>query len=239
MPFYIMQAHDIADSGDMNANFYHIANGTRQPMTGVSLTVTNLGANLGSVTYKWNNLYANYLYTDTINSDGNLWKLLVDFENTSTTSTIILEGISSDLYDELKIYTWIGSGITAGSAMEFQLQDNPTNASHWQVMRNFSSTPVIGAYKINESGSSSFIDCGICNNTGSSFCVIHLRYKTGDMKIAHYSHLQQSITPEYISYLYQIAGVWQSISSSTLGSLYFGGGSLNPGGLKIRVWGKR
>jgi hypothetical protein len=74
MTFRIFQNSTTADASDSNDNFYHIAQGTITPLQGTLLGNTTSTLDLGSETYKWNNLYINSIPSLSLNSGGATWE---------------------------------------------------------------------------------------------------------------------------------------------------------------------
>jgi len=78
-----------ADAADMNDNFYHIGKGSILPMAGDYLRYTDSSCDLGSSTYKWNNVFVNNLdavniLTSTAITSDKLWTLLAEYSVDST-----------------------------------------------------------------------------------------------------------------------------------------------------------
>ncbi|MDY6888129.1 MAG: hypothetical protein SVV88_10915, partial [Pseudomonadota bacterium] len=56
----------LTDAIEINDNFKHVGQGNLLPMGGSGLDNTTSVYDLGSSTYKWNNLFVNNIYADDI-----------------------------------------------------------------------------------------------------------------------------------------------------------------------------
>jgi hypothetical protein len=97
MPFTILANSTLSDAPTLNNNFYHAAQGTRLPRTGISLTETTGTYDLGNATYKWNSIYANKIYTDSITTSGNVFIKYLEINLSASTNRIEITGLNGDV----------------------------------------------------------------------------------------------------------------------------------------------
>jgi len=105
------------DAPSVNNNFYHVALGSILPLGGSGMEATTGVYDIGSSTYRWNNIYAtnvnlsgsmtvsgnvtvnNLTVSGTLTVSGNqFWRVLAIAEITSATDTIEFTGLSNGQY---------------------------------------------------------------------------------------------------------------------------------------------
>jgi hypothetical protein len=102
--FTILVNGNPTDASEVNNNFYHVAQGSRLPMGGVSLAATTLAYDLGTATAYWNNLFVNNIYANSITTANKiLWTLVSEVTLTATASSIEFTGLNGDNDKEYRI----------------------------------------------------------------------------------------------------------------------------------------
>lgn len=125
-----------ADASDVNDVFYHIAQGTRLPMGGNDLDYTTGVYDLGSSTYRWNDLYCEDINISgsLTTSDKNIYSLIAETTLTSATSRIEFTGLNGDSCGEYIILCRSISD-TATSAGISYLHFNGDSATNYGYQR--------------------------------------------------------------------------------------------------------
>ena len=134
MSFNIFVHSTASDATEVNDNFYHFAQEDLYPRGGVSLTTADATYNLGSSTAKWENLYFNNLYANSISSqEDSIWSLVVDqlFEGDAVGSgRIEITGLNGDVDKNYLIYiNQLSSGTPIGTVQMYINQDSAANYS--------------------------------------------------------------------------------------------------------------
>ena len=131
MAFLILQNSTTADASDVNANFYHVAQGSRLPMGGNSLESTDAAYDLGSSAASWNNLFCENIYINgsITTADKKLWVLEAEITLSISASSIEFTGLNGDDAKEYKLISnIITNTINAGYSMEIIFNgDSATN----------------------------------------------------------------------------------------------------------------
>jgi len=102
--YFILINSTTADASDVNDNFYHIAQGSRLPMGGQSLSSTDGVYDLGSDSYRWNTLYCNNIDFDGT-ANGNLW-VKVHEETVENVSDLEITGLNGDTDEMYLLYAY-------------------------------------------------------------------------------------------------------------------------------------
>ena len=128
MTYHYLTHSTTASAADMVDNFEHIGVGDCLPL-GASMLVETTGVyNLGSATYRWNNLFCqNIDIYDSITADGNLWALESEITIDESTASIEFSGLSGDTAKEYLITSRILVDDAAGGVLMVFNQDSGTN----------------------------------------------------------------------------------------------------------------
>lgn len=210
MPFTILQNSLTADATDINANFYHVAQGSRLPMGGNSLEATDSVYDLGSSIATWNNLFCENIYiNNTITTvDKSLWVLEAEVTLSATASSIEFTGLNGDNDSEYRIIGLL-KPIGANDIRFYLNSDSATNNYGQQVITGVSTAVVA-------TRSTSITGFGF--GGGSSQTIfINVNIKANNLiKMVLYSllNLESSTTVSSIS---DAAAVWNN--SATLTSM--------------------
>ena len=130
MPFTIFQNSTTAFANEVVNNFYHIADGDRLPREAGSMTAVDLTYNIGSISNRFKNLYANNLYVNSdITSTSFLKKISETTFSTGTVSSdFLISGLNGDNYDYI-FSMHISISVTDTVYMYFN-NDTGTNYSY-------------------------------------------------------------------------------------------------------------
>lgn len=161
MTFRIFQNSTTVDASDSNDNFYHIAQGSISPMDGTLLGNTTGVLDLGSSSYRWNNIYVNSIvtsdlvtndktwetiYNDTLNSNSSSWQISIG----NTDLNLYLFGFietetSTATYIELLI-NGVTAGVTDNSCYRYTggaLPDRTNTSFHYILYNSAATTTAI------------------------------------------------------------------------------------------------
>lgn len=125
MTFRIIQHSTTCDASDVMDNFYHIAQGSVTPNVRPDLDPTDSTYDLGSSSYKWDNLYVSSIGNATIDSNGTTWELITKTSPNSATSRIEFTGIDSG-EDEKDVFMnyFIITGTSTAQTVEMYFNGN-------------------------------------------------------------------------------------------------------------------
>jgi hypothetical protein len=150
MTFHILINSTTADAADENDNFYHIGQGSRLPLGGVSLTATDSVFNLGSDTYKWANIYADNAQIDNLeigtatSANNSLWFLEAETTLNSQTTRIEFTGLNGDTALEYMIIArFTGTGTSARYYFMGMNTESSTNYG-FQILSGETNTAIAG-----------------------------------------------------------------------------------------------
>ena len=108
MTFRIFKNSTTADASDTNDNYYHIGQGSRLPMGGSSLNNTNGVYDLGSSSYRWGDIYASTISTESLYSEGITWRFISKATVNTATTRLEITGINEVIDKEyLFVYMFI------------------------------------------------------------------------------------------------------------------------------------
>jgi hypothetical protein len=229
MPFTIFQHSTAAHASEVNDNFYHIGQGDVLPRDGNSLTVIDSTYDLGSSTFKWNNIYANktYLY-------GNMYdamNLISEVTLTVTSSVIDITGLNGET-DEIYEIIFNGVGYATGTAYMFPNADSQTNNYGYQYFMAIS-TAIVAARSMSNLGI--YVGRYLYETITTKFSKSYLRiYSNNNIKLILNTEARQ-IDNSYIGNMVKWGFIWNN--SATLTSLKFTG-YFNPG-TNVQIWAKR
>jgi hypothetical protein len=86
-----------ADASEVMGNFYHIFDGDRLPRGGDNFEPTTGVYDIGSSTYKWNQLHCVNLNINSISSDNKtIWRLIYSAELSAAATSIEITGLNGD-----------------------------------------------------------------------------------------------------------------------------------------------
>jgi hypothetical protein len=107
MTYRVLKNSTTADASDVNENFYHIAQGSRMPMGGNSLTSTDSVYNLGSSAATWDNIHCQDVHSTSITStDKGFWTRLTRVELSVASGEVSITNLNGDEDREYKIRMW-------------------------------------------------------------------------------------------------------------------------------------
>ncbi len=95
--FTVFQPYHIIEASQFNDNFSIIGEGDWLPRGGTILDPSTSIYDLGSTSYRWNNLFVNTLNIMGNNNEG-YWNLVAEVKVTSPTSRIDITGLNHKLY---------------------------------------------------------------------------------------------------------------------------------------------
>ena len=134
MTFRIFYDNTTADASDTNDNYYHIGQGSRNPMGSSVLTPTTGVYDLGSDTYKWNNIYTDNIVNDYFDSNGMTWRFIAKSTINTATSRIEIDGLSGVTVDNRQEYLFKYMFITETStATEIKLHFNAVSTGAYKT----------------------------------------------------------------------------------------------------------
>jgi hypothetical protein len=128
MTYHYLTNSTTASAADMVDNYEHIGVGDCLPLGGTMLSETTGVYDLGSDSYRWNNLFCQNLNIyGSITGVGNLWVLESEITITQTTASIEFSGLDGDLAKEYLIISQIMTDDNLGSMQILFNQDSGTN----------------------------------------------------------------------------------------------------------------
>lgn len=232
MSFTVFQENTTISASEMNNNFYWCGQGNWLPMGGNSLANTNGLYDIGSDTYKWNNVYLN-----NANLTGSIQKsfsLLTSFEVNSIntqTSRIEFSGLNGDDDKIYYILTKVCSVTnTTDSTIGFNINgDSSTN--YTRIFTEFDTVAVTRNFSLNNVT----ISVGFENNlatagTHNMFAETFLYGYSNTEKVALSNGIENFLNM-YVSKGTRIASVYNN-ATDTITSLVFyrlGGGIFKTG----------
>ncbi len=131
MAYNIIQQSTTTDADDMRENFEYIGSGSRLPMTIGATGAGNTDSvyDLGSASYKWNNIYGNSIICNTSSVIFNSWYRIQTIQITSAVARIEITGLNGDTDIEYEIIARIISGNATSQA--YSLHCNGDSASNY------------------------------------------------------------------------------------------------------------
>ena len=127
MSYFYLQESTTATAIELVDNFEHVGQGDCLPLDGSTLSATTGACDLGSSSYRWNNLFCQDIYIyDSITGDGNLWALESRVVLTATAASIEFAGLSGDTAEEYMIISQIVTDVTIGMCYLIFNQDTGT-----------------------------------------------------------------------------------------------------------------
>jgi hypothetical protein len=140
MSFTIFVTQTTAYADEVLDNFYYLG-GDRLPYDGNSLTAIDSTYDLGSSTYKWQNVYCNSIEISSITGNG-MWMLIDKVVLSSTASTVDISGFEP--MDEIYI-TMFHKDIDTNTAIYAQVNNAGTTSSYngWGELVLYTSTGFI------------------------------------------------------------------------------------------------
>jgi hypothetical protein len=229
MAFTILSNGDITDASQINDNFYHVAQGSRLPMGGVSLAATTLTYDLGTTTAYWNNLYCNTIYCNSITTaNKSLWTLVSEVTLTATASSIEFTGLNGDTDKEYKIFIVSNINNTLGAAGFLILNgDSTTNNYGYQNLAAVNT--VVSASRGTSQSGFYFSDLKV------AFGIINLYAKTGLPRMSIMNNINdvQSTT---IYSLNNISNVWNNTTSTVTTLKFYMSSYYFLAGTHIELW---
>jgi hypothetical protein len=228
MSFIVLQNSTTADANDINNNFYHVAQGTRYPMAGSTLSYNNGSYDLGSSTYTWKALHVNDIYTDSVSS-GFLKILEAESLINATTTSITISGLNGDnsiSYEIVLLY----KGYNAGSANLF-INGNSTTSNYGYITLEASGS----SYTLSNVASSTGIPlCDITVTYSAAFCKMSL-YTKSDLPRMYNIYSINQVTNTTINNIKTVNGVYNNLTTITSLKLT---GYFSPG-THLLIWGNK
>jgi hypothetical protein len=229
MPFTIVYKGQTISAADFNDNFYHIAQGDFLPRGGNSLEATTGVYDLGSVSYKWNNVHV-----QNVNLNGELqgaMNLISEVTLTTTSTVIEFTGLNGETD---QIYEIIVNGIAYATGTSRLYLNSDSTANNYGYQYIFIKDVSISAQRL-----STISGIGILTNVYDTITAGYgknkiICYANNTIKLL-LSDRNDSVGDTYIRDMYKLSWVWNN--SATLTSLKFTG-HFDPG-TNIQLWALR
>ena len=229
MPFTIVYKDQTISADDFNANFVYIGQGNLFPLGGNSLDPTNATYNLGSDSYRWNNVHV-----QTINLSGEIQRtmnLISEVNLTATTAAIDITGLNGET-DEL--YEIIVNGVGYATCTVFLFPNSDSTTNNYGLQQVYGDNNLVVASRSLSYTSIyvfSFLYSTITAKYGKSKLLIYAN-NTIKMILSNYNDVIGNV---YIHYCRCLNQVWNN--SATLTSMKFTG--FFDVGTNIQVFAKR
>lgn len=224
MAFTILVNSTPADASDVNADFYHVAQGSRLPMGGTSLEATTNVYDLGSSIASWNNLFCQNIYIgSTITTvDKSLWTLISEIELSSPAASIEFTGLNGDSQLEYRIITMMPRlGTTTALALKTEMFLNNDSGTNYGVQNIQGADTVVSANRYT-SITSMYFDTLQVNASYTSYYFYNsiLYPRTGFVRMMLTNSIELARTNNIIGYVKDYAHVWNN-TTDTISSIKF------------------
>lgn len=133
MAYTYLQNRTKGVASQVQANFEHIGSGNLLPMGGTNLDYTTSVYDLGSDTYKWNNIYTNNI-TNKYNEEIHQFENIVNYILSSATSRIEFSGLNgdTDILYKINCHFILNQNISSAGAIDYiNLMINNDSASNY------------------------------------------------------------------------------------------------------------
>jgi hypothetical protein len=227
--FTILANGNPTDATEVNNNFYHVAQGSRLPMGGVSLAATTLAYDLGTTTAYWNNLFVNNIYCNSITTaNKSLWTLVSEVNLTATASSIEFTGLNGDTAIEYKIDI---VGKSDGSVI-ISLIINGDSATNYGYQQLYAQNTSINAGR----SSLNYLYVGsVADINYDSFSQVILNSKTGNMRMCN-CMFNGGCLSTLVYDLTCRSNVWNNTTSTVTSLKFYVTGKYLINGTKIFLW---
>lgn len=232
MSFHILLNSTTADASDVNDNFYHVAQGSRLPMGGNSLAYTNGAYDLGSASYKWNNLYCN-----NINVTGNLantWNKIYSDELASNTTRIEISGLDGDT--DINYYLICRFKSPNTTCTYYLTFNGDSSATYGYYRIEGSASSAVYAYRANsQTGIYIGYNNAITTTSDTTFSNTWIYGKSGFKKPA-LTNMMISTSETHVGNIMMYAQVWNNTGTITSIQIYSSEASGIQIGSFIELW---
>ena len=231
MAYTLLEKGHTVSAIDFDGNFKHVGQGDLLPRGGTLLETTDGAYDLGSDTYKWNNVHVQNLEIQSGGEVQNCMNLIAETTLTATASSIEFTGLNGES-DEIYEIICNLKGYATGAMYLYLNGDSTSNNYGCQIIRAYSTTidavryPSITGLVISTYGYGTSTalygktDCIIYANNLSKMVLTNISERIGDTYIGRYR---------------KFGNVWNN--SDTLTSMKFTG-NFDPD-TNIQIWAKR
>lgn len=237
MAFTIFQHSTTANATEINANFYHVAQGDRLPRSGGSLTAADSTYNVGSSSYIWDEIYCIQPYVSN-------WSVTAEYylsvEITATTASIEIIGLNDNLYKHHIIDMIIFPKLATAST-QYMVINSDSSASYCYIRYNTGNPAAVNA----TSQSYIYLGDGLSAGTTTSYhrTTININSKDSSYKIINAESTwcvseATAITSTSVFDRYLIGAAYQVASTMTSIKFYSLLSSVYDIGTKINIWRK-
>jgi len=216
----------IIDANEMNENFYHIGQGSMLPRAGDNLVKTTGVFNLGSSTYKWNEIHVNNLVG--VTHIGGSMNLIAQTTLSATSSSIEITSINSDDYNYLYLYTNILVNIGSNSSL-YMIYNGDTDTSYgW---KNYSGvtpryTSTVEQIELCQIVGTSTGYTPVMINGDMFLQTDYEKYLIGDVSMNYQTNTSQN----------QITSVWNKTDTTLTSIKIYCNGNMDVGSI-FQLWG--
>jgi len=243
MAFTIFAAHTMSDANELVDNFYYCFKSDRLPRENANLETTTGSLDIGSATYRWNNIYCTTLNVSGNLNTNSLWNLEGRIEITSTSSSITISGLNGDIQKKYYIDI-LFKDISASTTLNLFLSGD-SSASYGYQKISVQNTTRTSTRDVSETYITACNSTRIATTTATrNFSRILIYAETGFERTAMINELNsyenRTTGAPYLNCFNFSNYVWSN-TSSTITSLVFESSVANQigTGTVILLWSKK
>lgn len=138
MAYIIFEKGHTISADDFNNNYYHAAQEDMLPLGGASLETTDSVYDLGSASYKWDNVHIQNLELQADGEAENCLNLIAEITLTTTATTIEITGLNGEtdiFYEIISIF----ANYTESAIALYANGDSASNYG-WQQMQSYTTS---------------------------------------------------------------------------------------------------